>query len=349
MVPQFLSSVGDSSTREVRVEDASQAGEARRRCAALSRQLGLDEPTAEAAAIAATELATNLVKHAGGGCLLLRPLAWADRRGIELLSLDRGGGMKNVARCLRDGYSTSGSPGTGLGAVQRLSAQFDLYTQPDAGTAILSRFWCGGSRTAAPPSGPLDVGAVCLPYRHDEPCGDAWALAAFPGRVVVLVVDGLGHGPDAALVANTAARLFGKHAERDGPTIVAALHAGLQGTRGGAVAVAELDAARRRLRYTGLGNIAGRILAGNAPAQHLVSSNGTAGVAAARIQEFDYAWPEGGVLVMHSDGLVSHWDGDRYPALAERSAAVIAGTLYRDHVRGRDDVTVLTVKEARRP
>jgi anti-sigma regulatory factor (Ser/Thr protein kinase) len=348
MVPQFLSSAGDSGTREVRVEDASQAGEARRRCAALSRQIGLDEPTTEDAAIAATELATNLVKHAGGGFLLLRPLAWADRRGIELLSLDRGGGMKNVARCLRDGYSTSGSPGTGLGAVQRLSAQFDLYTQPDAGTAILSRFWCGGGQTAARPSIPLDVGAVCLPYRPGEPCGDAWALAAFPGRVVLLVADGLGHGPGAALAANTAVRLFGKHAEHDGPTIVAALHAGLDGTRGGAIAVAELDTARRRLRYTGLGNIAGRIMGGKA-AQHLVSSNGTAGVAAPRFQEFDYVWPDGGTLVMHSDGLVSHWDGDRYPALAERSPAVIAGMLYRDHVRGRDDVTVLAVKEARKP
>jgi len=50
------------------------------------------------------------------------------------------------------------------------------------------------------------------------------------------------------------------------------------------------------------------------------------------------------MLVLHSDGLVSHWSLDAYPGLAARDPSLIAGILYRDFTRGRDDVTVVVAK-----
>src|SRR5262249_55627825 len=154
-----------------------------------------DDTAAGNVALAVTETATNLVKHAGGGALLLRALQRDGIGGLELLALDRGPGM-NVATSLRDGHSTSGSMGTGLGALSRLSSSMQLYSQPGRGTALWMEFW------ARPPTGRgvsgLQVAGVCLPKSGEVVCGDDWGVECKAGFCNVLVADGLGHGSDAA-------------------------------------------------------------------------------------------------------------------------------------------------------
>ncbi len=65
-----------------------------------------------------------------------------------------------------------------------------------------------------------------------------------------------------------------------------------------------------------------------------------------KFQEFAYPFPKGATLVMHSDGLISRWTLDAYPGLAAHDPALVAGVLYRDFQRGRDDVTVLVARGA---
>jgi hypothetical protein len=64
----------------------------------------------------------------------------------------------------------------------------------------------------------------------------------------------------------------------------------------------------------------------------------------ARINEFSYPWADGALLIMHSDGLGSRWQIERYPGLSDRHPALVAGVLYRDWSRGRDDVTVVAAR-----
>jgi hypothetical protein len=80
----------------------------------------------------------------------------------------------------------------------------------------------------------------------------------------------------------------------------------------------------------------------------MVSYNGTVGHEVRKIQEFTYQWPQQGLLVMHSDGLKTQWRLDRYPGLMHKHPSLIAGVLYRDFNRGRDDVTVLVAREEER-
>src|SRR5262249_37493236 len=144
---------------------------------------------------------------------------------IELLALDKGPGINNVAQCIRDGYSTAGSPGTGLGAGIRTSSLSDIYSVFGIGTAGFARIHSPPSSHSPvssvaslhsqtqPPSFPdLDVGAVCLPKPGEEVCGDAWAADQRPGRLLLIVADGLGHGPDAAAAAQKAVQVFHGHA-----------------------------------------------------------------------------------------------------------------------------------------
>ena len=91
--------------------------------------------------------------------------------------------------------------------------------------------------------------------------------------------------------------------------------------------------------------IAGTILA-NGATRSTVSHHGTAGHDARRIQEFTYPWEADALLVLHSDGLVSRWTLERYPGLVSRHPTLTAAVLYRDFRRGRDDTSVVVLRNA---
>ncbi|MBW4494761.1 MAG: SpoIIE family protein phosphatase [Oscillatoria princeps RMCB-10] len=287
--------------------------------------------------------ASNLVKHATTGELVLQSLHWDGSTGIEILALDRGPGMANVSRCLNDGFSTAGTAGTGLGAIRRLSDVFDIHSSAGTGTALLARL---RSRPLSPPAPDLEIGAVCLPKAGEQECGDAWAFSRHQGRNLILVADGLGHGPAAAAASSEAARIFQQSAGLPLEEIAKAAHAALRPTRGAALAIAEVSPNLQAVRFVGVGNIAGAIVTAQG-SRSLVSYNGTIGYEITKIKEFVFPWPQNALLVMHSDGLATQWRLDRYAGLAAKHPSLIAGVLYRDFKRGRDDVTVLIAREGK--
>ena len=168
------------------ITEPSQVGEARRQILATALAIGLDADQQGKLALVVNELGTNLVKHGSGGELIARVPEGPPA--VELLALDRGAGMGSVAECFRDGYSTAGSQGTGLGAIGRLAARVDVYSTQPGGTAIVALVG------ADAPLGRLETGAVSVPRAGEEVCGDAWAVAAAQECPALMVVDGLGHG-----------------------------------------------------------------------------------------------------------------------------------------------------------
>ncbi|SNS88311.1 Anti-sigma regulatory factor (Ser/Thr protein kinase) [Noviherbaspirillum humi] len=333
-----------SRQRLVRIEESSAVAAARREATDLAAELGFDDIAAGEVALVVTEAATNILKHAGRGQILIRPLRSGSDGGIEVLAIDAGPGMRNVSFSMQDGTSTAGSYGVGLGAMRRLADEFDLYTQPDKGTVILMTVWPKG---ALPPAPLLHVGAVCVPIPGEVACGDAWAIAAEPNAAAVMVADGLGHGEHAAAAAGAATSMFADAPGLPPAASMQDVHGALRATRGAAVAIARIDMMAEQIVFAGVGNIAASVLDGRDRRQ-LVSHNGIVGSNMRKVQEFTAPWHDGCLLLMHSDGLGSRWDIDQYPGLAACHPAIIAGVLYRDFCRGRDDVTVLAVREGGR-
>jgi anti-sigma regulatory factor (Ser/Thr protein kinase) len=319
------------------VEESSRAPEARNAARTMARSLGFDEASAERAAIVVTEACTNLLKHAGGGTILLTA---NNELGIELLAMDSGPGMANLRECLADGYSTTGTSGNGLGAIRRLSAFSDAYSQLGRGTvifALLSNQQMGGGLSPR-------ICGLQAPKPGQEVCGDGWGCKLGETRSTVVLADGLGHGPDAAAAARAALEIFYRHPEASPKVLLESIHLGIRHTRGAAVSVAALDEERRIVEFAGLGNVAGFVCERGGLRRQLVTMNGTAGGdARAVFREFTYPWPQGAAVVMHSDGLSSHWNLNDCPSLISCGPALISGVLFRDFRRATDDATVVTI------
>jgi anti-sigma regulatory factor (Ser/Thr protein kinase) len=325
----------------IRVTDSTHAGEARRHAALLAEDAKLGERETGSLAIAVTEIVTNLVKHAGNGTVIVEAVANNGSSGVRLLGLDRGPGIRDLSAALRDGFSTAGTGGNGLGAIKRLSNTFDIYTSPGHGTAVLAEFW--PHKKPAQHLNRVEVGVVSIPVKGEDICGDGWGVKSTAEATLLTVLDGLGHGVLAAEAAQEARRIFSESRGDSLTPILQDSHDALKKTRGAAMAIASLNSEKQLLSYAGVGNISASLVTPEG-SRGMASHNGTLGHYLHRLQEFTYPWSVGSILVMHSDGLRSGWDLKAYPGIWSKHPSLIAGILYRDFYRERDDVTVLVAK-----
>ncbi len=332
------------------VEEASQIGEARRAAITIAERLAFPESRAGQVGLVVSELATNLARHAKRGEILLRPIRQdygdAGPEGVEILAIDAGPGMPDAVLSRRDGFSTAGTLGHGLGAIERQSDFFQLYTQP-SGSVALARIW-GSPGPPAARQPRYVIGAVHVSKAGEDACGDDWDWRMRDDRLAIIVADGLGHGLAAHDASRAAIRAFHRSYEESPQRIIQDVHDALRATRGAAVAALAIDLERGVGRYSGVGNISSVVSLAAGSRHSLISHNGTAGHTAPRIQEFSYPVPPQSIVIMHSDGLGTHWDLGSYPGLRTRHPSVIAGVLYRDFSRRRDDVTVVVAKEQER-
>jgi hypothetical protein len=247
---------------------------------------------------------------------------------------------------MRDGYSTTGTAGQGLGGIKRLSEMFDIHSQRGMGTALVARIGERAPRSVGPR--PIttddDLGVVCVALRGETECGDAWRVVVDRHRISVLVVDGLGHGPEAAAAAATATATFSKFANGSTGAALVALDAAMHDTRGAALSVVSIDVTGRRAHFSGTGNVDGRVLSGGTT-EHLVPQNGIVGHGMPAPRSMNLSWPAGARLVMHSDGILPRWRLDAYEGQTPLHPALLAGLIYRDFARDRDDATVLVLRD----
>jgi anti-sigma regulatory factor (Ser/Thr protein kinase) len=321
------------------ITHASDVAAVRRAGQKLADSLGFSETRAGQLALIITEAATNILKHAGEGAIHVGPAQSPAGVGVDVLALDKGPGIADLDNCLRDGVSTAGTAGTGLGALYRLADEFDVYSQRGEGSAFFMRLWCD---TPGPHPYGVEVGALWTPIAGEEACGDGWAVMCGDGGATVLASDGLGHGPNAAAASNAAIDALARSGPVGAAEMVQAAHEALRGTRGAALAAARIDFDADELRFAGVGNIGGIVIDHDRRA--LVSHNGIVGANMRKVQEFSVPFPDGALCILYSDGIHTQWDLAKYPGLQSRTPALIAAVLMRDFIRGRDDAMVLVVR-----
>ncbi|WP_432159860.1 ATP-binding SpoIIE family protein phosphatase [Streptomyces sp. NRRL F-5630] len=328
--------------------DVALPAAARSAAAQLCHRLGFGARRTSEVALAVTEAATNLQRHAGDGSLLLRLVRTPDEAALEFLALDSGPGMSDVAYSLRDGASSAGTLGVGLGTIGRLADGFGIHSLPERGTVVTARFW--PDREGGPHRPEPLVAGLTRPISGEIVCGDAWAarpVAATgdgPGAVLVMMCDGLGHGPLAARAGELAVEAFLSSTAREPDEVLRVLHGALRGGRGAAVGVAKLDLATRRVRFCGAGNISAYVI-GEGRRRSLGSAPGIVGHQLPRLRVFDDVMAGvDGTLLLHSDGLTSRWEPGEFPGLFTMAPLTVAGQIFNQAAVRRDDAGLVVAR-----
>jgi anti-sigma regulatory factor (Ser/Thr protein kinase) len=325
--------------RWLAVEDASAVVACRNAGLAMASRLHFPAARADSLALAVTEAASNLYKHARQGALLLSVNRDADAPGIDLVTIDSGPGLRDVSAAMQDGHSTAGTLGIGLGAIRRLADFCDLYSVPGHGTALVARFW-PVSREPVSREPSIRSAGLIRPIAGEVECGDAFGVLRTDDAVTAVFCDGLGHGPLAAAAAAAAlAAVLGEPAGEP-VTLLERAHRRMSGTRGGAVAVVQVS--RERARFAGLGNVAAFILSAGSR-KSMLSVPGIAGYQARAFRQFEYEVPPGAAVILHSDGISSRWEAAAVPGVETKDPLLIAAVLLAEAGIHRDDAGVVVL------
>ncbi|WP_425088119.1 SpoIIE family protein phosphatase [Streptomyces cyanogenus] len=340
---------------EVPVHDSTRVRDARIAAREACGQAGLAPTRTAAAELVATELATNLLKHAGGGLMVVNlvvPPTGGPGTSVQLYSLDHGPGIADVGAALRDGWSTAaGSLGAGLGSCLRSADSFHLYSRPGRGTVATARIDPAPGRHEAP-APPVPAGGIAVALAQAEQCGDAWSWARSGSLLTLLLADGLGHGAKAAHASGAAVAELHRAAHLPPVDLLRRLHTVLRPTRGAAVTVAQVDEERAELSFAGVGNVGARVRTGDSWTS-LVSHPGIVGAYfPAHVPVRRVPWHRDSLLVVHSDGLPSRWKPPEDPRLLAHDPSVVAAAILRDAGSParpvRDDTSVAVLAPDRR-
>jgi anti-sigma regulatory factor (Ser/Thr protein kinase) len=326
----------------VEIVHDSHVGAAQRVSRDLAESIGFDATACEEIALTMTELATNLLKHAQGGKLTLTPLATGGRIGLEIESRDSGPGIADVEQALADRFSTAGTRGTGLGAVNRLMDELDITSEHGRGTRIACRKWVRQHRSSIRPC-PLAFGVATRPRHTGEDNGDAFVIKHWAESALVGVIDGLGHGQFAHHASQAARQYVESHFDLPLDQIFLGVGRVCRATRGVVMALARFDWGRGRLAFASVSNIAVRIFPHSRPFPFTIR-RGVIGLNAPDAVVTEHPWPLDHILVLHSDGVATHWGWEDFPGWVDRPAAAMAQELLRAKAKDEDDATVIVVR-----
>jgi anti-sigma regulatory factor (Ser/Thr protein kinase) len=313
---------------------------------AVSRRMGFSDMLREHMELVCNEAITNQNKYAQGQGLVQIWEVQKPYPALDVFAMDYGAGVANLAAAMRDGYTTAGTLGKGLGAIQRLASESALYSvaegrvpeTPWHGLAVWARF------TAVPPreNPPHQFGSFVRAYRDDIHNGDLLCLERRGDRTRWLHLDGLGHGQEAAAAVDKARDMLG---DDDMPldALMQAVSQRLAGTRGAVGMASELDTAKQTLTVCGAGDI-GIYLISNGVRQQLPTAGGILGHVHGRLEPLTVPFPRHALLITASDGMRETWGLRAFPELWRLHPQLIALILGQVMGRNNDDKSILVIR-----
>jgi anti-sigma regulatory factor (Ser/Thr protein kinase) len=295
--------------------------------------------------IIVSEIASNLIKHAGKGELLYRILSTESESTFEIISIDKGPGMSDTARMMKDGVSTTRTLGQGLGAIHRLSTTAQLFSMPGWGTILYSLVRSDNERRGAheKPTD-LDIRALCVNKPREDVCGDGYRIKRSESEMLVFFADGLGHGPHAKEAVDRAGEFFQACQDIEPVDIIRQMHENIRRTRGLVGTVAFFNKKSAQWKICGVGNVLTRMYTGITYKNYL-PYNGTIGLNLPNsMNPSVFNIERNQHLIMCSDGIQTRWDLNKYPSIFKYDNTVLAAAVYKDFNRANDDSSILIAK-----
>jgi anti-sigma regulatory factor (Ser/Thr protein kinase) len=290
--------------------------------------------------IVVAELTSNMMKHAGSGELLYRFSKENNAPVFEIIALDNGPGIRDVVNSMKDGVSTTKTLGQGLGAIERLSDLFQVYSIPSWGTISYCKL-----HTKPPSAGDgidlMQFRVLNVAMPGETMSGDGYHIT--PGRkeTRIFLGDGLGHGPEAHAAAKSAIDAFRHNQDNDPVEVLRSLHDQVKRTRGLVGTVVIADHETKKWKICGIGNISTRLYDGLVP-KNYISYNGIIGLNIPNTLKSHLAdMGKHQCVVMSSDGIRTRWELSQFPSILRYDLLVLAAAIYKDNARKNDDMSIL--------
>ena len=312
-----------------------------------ARSAGFDQTVAAELRLVATELAANIVQHAGRGEIRLAILEDGGRTGLEIRSNDHGPGIGDVGQALTDGYSTNNSLGCGLGAADRLSDELTIHSPraSGTGTTIVCRRWVMDTPRLEQTG--LDIAAATRHHPGMDVNGDAYVIAHWPTGALAGVIDGVGHGRPAAQASKNARCYIQQNCKRSVQDLFRGVAHCCRATRGVVMALVKFDWSSGKMTVGSVGNVEVRCK-GWREKPRLALRRGILGARAPEPMVTEHEWNPGAVVVLHSDGIRANWSWQEFPEMERQPACRTARDMLAELIGTRDDATVLVVKGGNR-
>ncbi len=310
----------------------------------LAAEIGFDAVARKEIGIVAAELVSNIIRHAGSGELHLEQVKRNSNTGMQLVSYDQGPGIKEPNLVTADGYSDDCGLGYGLGSINRIMDELEIDSPiwNQRGCRVVCRKWLFMKEDAVIPS-PLSFGVATRPLPGSKFNGDAYFLKTWGNKALLAVIDGLGHGQFAHRASQKARNYLQSHFDQPFGSLLMGVGRECLTTRGVVMALARFDWQQRTLHFTSVGNISTRIF--GAPGDlNLPIRRGILGRRAPKPIISEHQWDPSYTLVMHSDGLRTHWGIGDVPGLTKMPAQKAAKRLLDSFSKQTDDAVVAVVK-----
>lgn len=326
-----------------KLTESSQVSEVRITASSMASDTGFSDAITGNIAIVASEIANNIVKHTDdGGEIFIQHLKEENLHSIEIIAIDKGPGMVNVDACMEDGYSSKNSKGIGLGAIKRLSDEFDIYSTIGDGTILISRT-CNKNYSKNISNSYYEMGGLKKNIKLEKVCGDNWFTIQKNGKLSLILSDGLGHGDYAFKATSIAIEVFKQHYHKELEELMQMMHSSLKATRGAAIATAEIDVLNEKLLFLGNGNVSGTLIYPEKN-QRTLSNFGTVGHNISSTKKFHYHWKADSIFIIHSDGIKIDWHLQDQPEIKFKHPSLLAAYVYSQFARTNDDVSLLVIK-----
>jgi len=309
----------------------------------IARNIGFDERVQEEIVLVVSELASNIIKYANRGIVTLTPVFLPEKNGLMIEATDSGPGF-NENNALKDGFSSSGTLGCGLGAVNRMMDEFDIHTSENkqTGTRIVCKRWLR-SKSSFNGQCPFDVGIVSRPKHGETDNGDSFVIKQGNGQSLFAVIDGVGHGRLAHQAAHAARQYIENHSELPLSDIFRGVDRACRSSRGVVMALASFDWSRMKLTFASVGNIEVKVFGAQEKFKFIVR-RGIVGKNSPNPVVTQNDWRTDYALALHSDGLSTHWSWNDFSLHADRSAQFLAEHMHRVLEKDNDDTTLIIVK-----
>lgn len=308
----------------------------------LALQSGLSEKKIAEIDIVVAELGSNILKHGGGGEVLIM-LTDHPVPALEIIGIDNGPGISDLNRMMKDGVSTTKTLGQGLGAMKRLSDFLQVYSVKAWGTIVLARFHLKPA-PAVPPKQDFEIRTLLIPKPGEKVCGDGFYISTDRTGIRVFAGDGLGHGPEANNAVNAAINSFRYCMLKELSEVIRQIHVDVKNTRGLVGTLATFNYKDKHWRICGVGNIHTRTWTSTNSKTYL-PYNGIIGHNLPRTINEQATEPGADqLLLLCSDGIRTRWDMNKYPGIFRYDMSILASAIYKDHARKTDDMSIVIVK-----